>query len=256
MYWQRGGNLVVDAEQFFHRERVGDVVGQRREIIQPVRVRDELGVGHVLGDFFVAAMQITHVRVGLGDDFAVQLQHDAQHAVRGRMRRPHVQDHLLALHVLKLFRRLRSARGGIANFNVLNGGHENYFFERLSMPGSAFRTRTRGSRRIASPLLRQRSQTARLPAASDLVNATPGSSRRLAGQREILAQRKIRIAFPHQNPAQIRMAAETDAHHVVNFALVPVGRAPDVSDARQLGFFLAHVGFEPQFVAVVVRPRR
>ena len=70
--------FVVDAERFFHRERVGDVVRQRREIIQPVRVRDELGVSHVLGDFFVAAMQITHVRVGLGDDFAVQFQHDAQ----------------------------------------------------------------------------------------------------------------------------------------------------------------------------------
>jgi hypothetical protein len=118
MYWQRGGSFVVDAEKFFNRERVSDVVRQRREVIQPIRVRDELGVGHVLGDFFVAAMQITHVRIGLGDDFAIQLQHDAQHAVRGRMRRAHVQHHLLALNILRLFNR-RSARGGIAEFQCL-----------------------------------------------------------------------------------------------------------------------------------------
>ncbi len=31
----------------------------------------------------------------LDDGFAVQLQHQAQHAVRGGMLRPHVQDHAL-----------------------------------------------------------------------------------------------------------------------------------------------------------------
>ena len=109
--------ILFDAEQFFHRERVGDVVGQRREIIQPVRVRDELGVGHVLGDFFVAAMQITDVRVGLGDDLAVEFEHDAEHAVRGGMRRPHVQDHLLALHVPQFS---SARRGGLRGGSLIS----------------------------------------------------------------------------------------------------------------------------------------
>ena len=104
--------VLVDPVQFFHRERVGDVVGQRREIIQPIRVGDELGVGHVLGDFFIAAMEITDVGSGLGDDLAVQFQHDAQHAVRGGMRRPHVQDHFLALHVRQFRRRRGHGSGG------------------------------------------------------------------------------------------------------------------------------------------------
>ena len=72
------------------------VVRQRREIIQPVRVRHELVVLHVLGDFFVAAMQITDVRRRFGDDLAIELQHEPQNSVRRRMRRPHVEHHLLA----------------------------------------------------------------------------------------------------------------------------------------------------------------
>ena len=74
--------------------------------------------------------------------------------------------------------------------------------------------------------------------------------RRFAAKREILPQRKIRIAFPHQNPAQIGMAAKPDAHHVVDFALVPIRRAPHADDGRQFGFFLADAGFEPQFATV------
>ena len=45
------------------------------------------------------------------------------------------------------------------------------------------------------------------------------------------------------------MTAKTDAHHVVDFALVPVDRAPHANDAGQFGFFLAHVGLEAQFTA-------
>src|SRR2546430_9579358 len=39
---------------------------------------------------------------------------------------------------------------------------------------------------------------------------------RLAGEWEILAQRKIRIALPHEDAAQVGVASETDAHHVIN----------------------------------------
>ena len=55
------------AHQFLDGERVGDVVRERRQVIEPVRVRDELVVLHVLGDLFVAAMQVTDIRRRLGD---------------------------------------------------------------------------------------------------------------------------------------------------------------------------------------------
>ena len=68
--------LLVDAHQLLDGEGVGDVVGERREVIQPVRVRDELGIGHVLGDLLVAAMQITDVGHRPGDGLAVHLDDD------------------------------------------------------------------------------------------------------------------------------------------------------------------------------------
>ena len=49
------------AHQLLDRERVGDVIRQRREIIQPVRVRHELVVLHVLRDLFIAAMEVTDI---------------------------------------------------------------------------------------------------------------------------------------------------------------------------------------------------
>ena len=49
---------------------------------------------------------------------------------------------------------------------------------------------------------------------------------KIAGQAfegEILAQRVIGIAVPHEDAAQIGMLVELDAHHVEDFALVPIG---------------------------------
>ena len=105
----------VHAQQFLHGVRVGDVVGQRREVIEAVGVRNELRVRHVLGDFFVAAMQVTDIGPGVDDLFAVQLEHEPQHAVRARVLRPHVDDHPLAAQLS--FHRLLRARGGIDQFH-------------------------------------------------------------------------------------------------------------------------------------------
>ena len=90
------------AHQLLDGERVGDVVRERREVIQPVRVGDELVVLHVLRDLFVAAMQIADIRRRLGDHLAIQFEHQPQDAVRGRVRRAHVEDHLFAEIVARL----------------------------------------------------------------------------------------------------------------------------------------------------------
>ncbi len=82
--------------QLLNREGVGDVVCERRQVIEPVRVRNELVVLHVLGDFFIAAMQVTDIRSRLGDRLAIQFEHEAQNTMRRRMRRSHVEDHFFA----------------------------------------------------------------------------------------------------------------------------------------------------------------
>ena len=92
----------VPIHQFFHRERVRHIIRQRREIIEPVGIRHELIVLHVLGDLLVAAMKKTDIRRGFGDDLTVQLQHEPQNAVRGWMRWPHVEHHLLANIIVAL----------------------------------------------------------------------------------------------------------------------------------------------------------
>jgi len=46
--------------------------------------------GAGLGQFLGAAMQQADVRIGADDRFAVEFQHQAQHAVRGRMLWPEV----------------------------------------------------------------------------------------------------------------------------------------------------------------------
>src|SRR6185437_2556760 len=79
-------------------------------------------------------MQIAHFGLGLRDDFAVEFEDDAQHAVRGGVRRSHVQDHLFALHVLQIllartrqsFRCNFGLAGGVVNLDFLNFRHLNY----------------------------------------------------------------------------------------------------------------------------------
>src|SRR5882672_9867332 len=71
-------------------------------------------------------------------------------------------------------------------------------------------------------------------------------------QRKILSQRKMRVAVPHQNAAQVGMAAKTNAHHVVNLAPVPIRPGPDCRYRWQFAFFFTHVGFEPQMAGLIV----
>lgn len=95
----------------------------------------ELGPRHVLRDLLVAAMKVSDVGRGLGDDLAVQFEDDPQDAVGGRVGRPHVEHHLLAFQVAQIFgrarrhrplsadRRLGSPTCGIAKLDVFNLGH-------------------------------------------------------------------------------------------------------------------------------------
>ena len=48
------------------------------------------------------------------------------------------------------------------------------------------------------------------------------------------------------------MAAETDAHHVVNLPLVPIRRAPDPGHSRRLALLLAYVGLEAKRAQVAI----
>ena len=75
----------LDAEQPLDRHHVGMFVDHHRHVVEAIHVGDGLDEGLVLGQFLGGAMQQADVRIGTLDHLAVQFQHQAQHAVRGRM---------------------------------------------------------------------------------------------------------------------------------------------------------------------------
>ena len=98
----------LDAEQPLGAERERDVVAGRVQIILAVGPRDDLVVLAVLADLLEAAVQIADVRNAAHHRLAVELEHQAQHAVRRRMLRPDVDEHVLTLEIGLDRRRLGS----------------------------------------------------------------------------------------------------------------------------------------------------
>ena len=62
----------------------------RRDVVEPVEIRDRLQVGLGLDQLLGAAMEQPDMRIDALDHLAVELEHQPQHAVRGRMLRAEV----------------------------------------------------------------------------------------------------------------------------------------------------------------------
>ncbi len=80
-----------DAQQALGGEHEGVLLVHRRDVIEPVEIRNGLEVGFVFDELLGAAMQQSDMRIGALDDLAVHFQHHAQHAVRGRVLRPEIE---------------------------------------------------------------------------------------------------------------------------------------------------------------------
>ncbi len=90
-----GGNL--QAEQLFHGQAVTKIVGQRVKIVDAVGERNHLLVELGLAGLLDAGVQVADLGIDADNDFAVDLQHQAQNAVGGRVLRAHVNDHVLVV---------------------------------------------------------------------------------------------------------------------------------------------------------------
>ena len=62
----------------------------RRDIVEPVEIGHGLEIGLVLDQLLGAAVQEPDMRVDAIHDLAVELQHEAQHAVRRGVLRPEI----------------------------------------------------------------------------------------------------------------------------------------------------------------------
>jgi hypothetical protein len=80
----------LDAEQILDGQHVGVLVAHHRDVVEPVHVADRLVEGLGLRQLLGTPVQQADVRIRLLDDLTVELQHQAQHAVCGRMLRAEV----------------------------------------------------------------------------------------------------------------------------------------------------------------------
>ena len=79
-----------DAQELLDGEREGVLLVHRRDIVEPVEIGHRLEIGLVLDQLLGAAMEQADMRIDALDDLAVELQHQAQHAVRRRVLRPEI----------------------------------------------------------------------------------------------------------------------------------------------------------------------
>ena len=97
MYWARGGASMP--HQLLGGQDEGHLVGEAAEPVDPVDERRDLRVGADLGELLVAAVHVAGHGLGRDHLLAVELGHDAQRPVRGRVLRPDVERHALGLEV-------------------------------------------------------------------------------------------------------------------------------------------------------------
>ena len=80
----------LNTEQFLDRKHIGVLVAHHGAVIETIHVRHRLQEGAVLGQLFRGPVQQSDMRIGTHDRFAVQLQHQTQYTVRGRVLRTEI----------------------------------------------------------------------------------------------------------------------------------------------------------------------
>src|SRR5215210_601133 len=105
----------------------------------------------------------------------------------------------------------------------------------LSMTASVSATGTSSSRSIETDRSRSRYGTlvGSVIPARELVLVV-GVEDRLAAHREVAPLRMALVVLGHQDPAVVRVAVEDHAEHVVDLALLVVGRRPLRRDAGNM----------------------
>ena len=117
------GDLVGDAEELLDGEAVGGLVEQRREVVHARAEGHALGPGAELHVLLDAGVQVADARAGLGHRLAVELEDEAEHAVRRRVLRTHVDDDALLVEGCGLVDELVPvATGGVEDVRALGGG--------------------------------------------------------------------------------------------------------------------------------------
>ena len=72
----------LDPHQLFNGERVGVLLRHHRDVVEAIKIWQRLHVRLVLDQLLGAAVEKADVWISLDDHLAIELQDEAQHAVR------------------------------------------------------------------------------------------------------------------------------------------------------------------------------
>ena len=107
-----------EAEKLFDGQAVTEIVRKRVEVVDAIGERNHLLVKLGLAGLFDAGVKVADLGPHADDHFAVQLDNQAQHAVRGRVLRAHVEDHAM---LAGSFRQRAGSRTGAPGFPFISG---------------------------------------------------------------------------------------------------------------------------------------
>ena len=82
-------------KKLFDGQAVTEIVGHRAQVVHAVGHGNDLLIKLRLAGLLDAGVQITNLGIEPDNDLAVDLQHQPEHAMGGRMLRAHVQHHVL-----------------------------------------------------------------------------------------------------------------------------------------------------------------
>ena len=97
-----GAARHLDVQEVLERHHRRPLAEQRADVLERVHLAVDVVVVRVLAQLLDAAVEVAEDRVEVDDLLAVDLEHDPQHAVRGRVLGPHVDEHLAVAERVEL----------------------------------------------------------------------------------------------------------------------------------------------------------
>ena len=205
----------LDVEQLLDRQREHQLVEERRRVVHAGDVGGALDVGELLAGLLHAGVEVADDRLGAQDRLAVELEHEAQHAVGRGCCGP-----MLMIIV-------SSSDGLVGDVAELGG---------LGLATCAAPRRPRGSSsRGARPIARAAApgapsevvdRAASMVSSVGVMRGVRRSPLNCTGMRAdgvVLAQRVAVPVLGHEDAGEVGMAVERDAEQVEHLALHGLG---------------------------------
>ncbi len=227
MYSARRGTSHVQELLVGHHRR--PLAEERADVLEGVHVGDRVVVVRVLAELLHPAVEVAQDRVDVDDPLAVDLEHDPQHAVGRWVVRSDVDEHLAVAEGVELGLAFRPGRVGRDRlvYPELLVEHDPRVVRRGMAGDRGHRSRP--------PDRRVRGGVGRGVGLLHVTLAGAGRSGGVVGQEEVLAQGEAGVVGRHVDPAQIAVALEADAEHVVGLPLRPLGTLPQEGDRGHPG---------------------